>query len=389
MKLRVTCSAGTRTPPKEFLVLPYGTIETTKGTFQFTPDDALALMAERSKHDAEVMIDWEHGALHTTGEPAPAAGWCNLELRSDGVWAVNCRWSPLAAQYLSTGEYRYFSPAYFVDKKTKHIRELINLALTNIPATLDIQPLVAAGQLTHLKEQRMDFLKKLSKYMSDNKLDGKAFSDKSGLPEERLKAMLSDGAGEPSQEEMKACLKAMGMEDGDGGGDGGEEGKQIARNTRGTELDLVALTGHTDPKKQAAELAAMALSRQKVDALEKEMVALRKATEERKRGELIERGKSEGKLTPSLIRFWANRAVAELEEFLNSAPSIVGDEVQRVDPASPVAILTREEREMCAASFMDPAKLAEFKKGEKSGANRQAILNSYLEQPVKRTTAEK
>lgn len=380
----------TREAPKEFLLIPFGTVETTKGTFQFSPEDAKELLAERERHSADVLIDWEHDSLKSNIiGPKPAAGWCNLQLRQDGVWAVIKNWSPTALKYFSTGEYRYFSPTYEVDTKSGHIKVLINLALTNLPATLDIDELVAAGRLTIITTTENDmaspFASKLKKKMSAKKLDLKAASEEYKLSQKRLKELM-DGE-EPTQEEMKSC--GLLGEEGEDDEQDDETSKKISKNSQDDvvepppakkeDLDLVALTGHSDPKKQAMELARMAANSTKVKELEAEVANIKTERIEAKRKALIELGKTEGKLTPPLIRFWQTRPVEEFEEFLASAPSVGGGQVERPAADSPLAILTREEMAMCEATGEDPKKLAEYKKLEQSGEIRQRIRNSYEE----------
>lgn len=137
-----------RKPPTEFKIFPYGTVDTTKGTFKFTPEACDALLEERARHSADVQIDYDHLAIESAKPgDGKAAGWCTLEKRDDGLWAVNVRWTPAAAQMLSDGEYRYFSPFFGATKREKLIVMLMNIAITNLPATYNIEALVAASRL--------------------------------------------------------------------------------------------------------------------------------------------------------------------------------------------------------------------------------------------------
>src|SRR5690606_12606563 len=61
----------------------------------------------------------------------------------DELWATKIKWTPKALQALSDREFRYFSPALMLDSETRVVSQLINCALTNIPATLNQEPLVA------------------------------------------------------------------------------------------------------------------------------------------------------------------------------------------------------------------------------------------------------
>ena len=130
-------------PPRELRVFPFGRVETTKGVFLFDQEAARRVMQAWRDYGNRLSIDYEHQALEPVANgPVPAAGWFDLEVREDGLWAVNVEWTPRAAELLRNREYRYFSPAFYVDEEGR-IVELINLALTNIPATKRMEPLVA------------------------------------------------------------------------------------------------------------------------------------------------------------------------------------------------------------------------------------------------------
>ncbi len=129
--------------PREFRIFPFGRVETTKGVFLFDQEAARRVMQAWRDYGNRLSIDYEHQALEPVSNgPVPAAGWFDLEVREDGLWAVNVDWTPRAMELLRNREYRYFSPAFYVDEEGR-IVELINLALTNLPATKRMEPLVA------------------------------------------------------------------------------------------------------------------------------------------------------------------------------------------------------------------------------------------------------
>jgi phage I-like protein len=138
-------AAADKTPPTEFRIWAYGTVKTTKYADSFlTPESAAAIVAEAEAHGIELSMDYEHAAVGPAdGQPKPAAAWFKLEAREDGLWAVNVRWTPRASKMLSEGEYRHFSPTYRVNDK-REIVAVINIALTNLPATRHQEPLMAA-----------------------------------------------------------------------------------------------------------------------------------------------------------------------------------------------------------------------------------------------------
>jgi phage I-like protein len=137
--------AGGRTPPREFRIWAYGPVKTSKyPAATLDPEGAAEAVKRAAAHGIELSIDYEHAAVGpATGQPAPAAGWFALEARQDGLWAVNVRWTERASSMLAAAEYRHFSPVYRLDEK-RRIVEVVNLALTNLPATVAQAPLVAA-----------------------------------------------------------------------------------------------------------------------------------------------------------------------------------------------------------------------------------------------------
>jgi hypothetical protein len=138
-------------PPSEFRIFTAGAVDTVKGTFVFDDVAAAAVMAEYEKHGIDLMIDYDHASLGTGMSPDPAqagkaAGWFNLQLRNGELWAVNVRWTPPAAEALSRKEWRFMSPAFTTDESGR-VTSLLNVAITNLPATRNLQPLMAASLL--------------------------------------------------------------------------------------------------------------------------------------------------------------------------------------------------------------------------------------------------
>lgn len=131
-------------PPSEFLVWAWGDIETSKGTFLFDAKAAASVMESYLEHGNELFIDYQHlgvdpGARAGDGR---AAGWFRPEVRTDGLWAAGVTWTPAAEEGLRNREWRYFSPAFTTDPENRVIA-LTNIALTNLPATRNMQPLMA------------------------------------------------------------------------------------------------------------------------------------------------------------------------------------------------------------------------------------------------------
>ncbi|WP_394845177.1 phage protease [Pendulispora brunnea] len=133
--------------PTEFRIFQTGWNDTSKGQFLFDDEAAESVIADYEVQGNDLCIDYDHKAVDPDARAGDgrAAGWFQLEVRPDGLWAINVRWTPPAAEAIRNREWRYFSPAFIPDPETRRVLSVINLALTNIPATRHMQPLVAAS----------------------------------------------------------------------------------------------------------------------------------------------------------------------------------------------------------------------------------------------------
>ncbi len=142
----IELSGADGVPPTEFRLFKFGENETTKGKFVLDASGVADLLAERAKRAVDVAVDYEHQTYQSAsnGQPAPAAGWIDIEARADGLWAKNARWTPRATKMFRDGEYKYFSPTFKVDAKGRIVRLMVP-ALTNDPASHGIDALIAAS----------------------------------------------------------------------------------------------------------------------------------------------------------------------------------------------------------------------------------------------------
>jgi len=135
-----------RTPPESFLLLKFGrriyTKDGVEGSFDFDASAADALTAEFNSRSRDLVIDFEHSTL--SGNEAPAAGWIDrLEKTAEGLTAHVKYWTDKAKEYLTQGEYRYFSPTLLFEHGGKTPAALHSVALTNHPALHGVDALVA------------------------------------------------------------------------------------------------------------------------------------------------------------------------------------------------------------------------------------------------------
>jgi phage I-like protein len=156
-------------PVREFLLIPFGTVEVERpfagDSFTFTREHAEAAQRWFESLGRKLAIDYEHQSfdeLNTRPDGLrPAAGWIGgLEVREDGLWAVDVTWTPRAAELLRNGEYRYFSPVIFwADEERTQLAGLGPVALTNDPAMRGVPALAARrrcendGALNSLRRQ--------------------------------------------------------------------------------------------------------------------------------------------------------------------------------------------------------------------------------------------
>lgn len=130
--------------PTEFRLLEAGTTKTTKGNILCDAGHAAGAIAQLAQDGRDLLpIDYDHDMVSMLGSNKKAAGWFKLAARDGALWATNVTWTPAAAKALSEREYRYFSPALFRDGKG-FVTRIINVALTNLPATLNQPALVAS-----------------------------------------------------------------------------------------------------------------------------------------------------------------------------------------------------------------------------------------------------
>lgn len=136
--------------PTEWRLFAAGEIRTTKGTFYFTEESARLVMAAAEAWGNEFSSDYEHAAASgpNAAEGAPASSWYDLEIRQTSagpeLWATNIQWTDRARQMIEAGEYRYISPTFYYDSAGQ-ITGYLNFALTNLPATIGMDQLIAAS----------------------------------------------------------------------------------------------------------------------------------------------------------------------------------------------------------------------------------------------------
>jgi hypothetical protein len=128
----------------EFRIFSAGKVPTRKGTFLFDDQAATSVLKTFREWGIDrLSIDYEHTATSggTASGAAPAAGWFEPEVRKGELWAASVEWTPTAAKMIEDREYRFVSPTFLTEPKTNRVIEVLNVALTNLPATKNARPL--------------------------------------------------------------------------------------------------------------------------------------------------------------------------------------------------------------------------------------------------------
>ena len=100
--------------PTEIRLFAYGENSTSKGVFWLTKDSAKMVMDAAATWGNRYSFDYEHSALDPNVAPHDriAAGWFDLELRDDGLYAVKIEWTARATELLTNKEFKYYSPTF-------------------------------------------------------------------------------------------------------------------------------------------------------------------------------------------------------------------------------------------------------------------------------------
>ena len=304
-----------RVAPSEFRLFRYGVNATMKGDFIFDERSAQATMAQYAKQGVPYMGDYEHMSLVRPPIKAPASITEFVpEIRQDStgkpeLWATQVHWTDDAKAEVEAGHYRLYSPAFMPDRDAdgnptpdNHIDYLINVSLTNLPATYGLQPLVAASaaqtsegdapmeeelkalaeKLVASEKDREEF-KALCQKMSATvlKLTGKSFDDWAKEESDEHEALNeSDEEKElrkKSVPELKSQLKAL----------------------TALSAKLTTLTGKTDPKEALATVALALGQAQELVTLRAKMEADHTLALKTEFDSLLAQAVTGGKLPPA------------------------------------------------------------------------------------------
>jgi phage I-like protein len=343
-----------RVAPSEFRLFRYGVNDTMKGQFVFDEHSAETTMAMYAKQSVPYMGDYEHMSLVKPPIKAPASITEFVPaIRPDAsgkpeLWATQVQWTDDARRELEAGQYRLYSPAFMPDvdesgvpTPDNHINYLINVALTNLPASYGLQPLVAASAAQTSEGDPMDEkLKELAAKLEQAEKDREEFK---GLCQKMSATVLKltgksfdDWAKEESDEHSE--------------GDA-EEAKALTA----LKAKVCEITGKTDLVEATGALVTLGAQSKELVALKADQVKLAAEQAEKDFTALLEKGIAEFKIPPaekeSLIALKADAGVAHAIKYLtgrvSGAALVHGKEPKQPHPASSI---TPERAQVAAIS---------------------------------------
>lgn len=316
--LAKTGADGKLSAPDEFRIFKAGHNDSTKGVFKFTPKAADAVMAEHKKYGNDLSIDYAHAmfAFFTVdpAEAGKAAGWFKPEIRDGELWASQVQWTPAAEKKLLDREYRYISPA-FDHSDDGEIKRLHNVALTNIPALHEIDPLMASSSLL---------------------LGPTEEETETEMTWKQLLAMLKlpETAGEA---EAMAALSAREM----------------------PLVELLAVTGKATAGEALGVVKAWKVAAEETAKLHAELSTIKTAAAKAERQTLLDAGKREGKVPPALEPMLLSMDTEQLKAFLAAMPQVHKPAAQEVAGAGTMTVeVTKEDREVAAMMGLDVKDIA-------------------------------
>jgi phage I-like protein len=333
-------------PPREFRIFKSGTNETTKGVFVFDDEAAALVMSEFEQHMSDgaqgLMIDLEHLSLDNDARnfDPDARGWAQLELRAGELWATAVQWTEDGARRLREKTQRFISPAFARDPETRRITKIINVAITALPATDQLTPLVAANQ----RGDQMDALKEALGLAED------------ATAEDVLNAL---NALKTKLSESEAALAKL------------QDGDDEDEETRKAEASIAAsareATGKTAPDEVSAALVALKSGAGSHTELASEVEALKATLRKRDVREMVRDNVT--KIPPTLEEWALGQTPEALTAYLEKAPVVRKAPAREpTHPTDDEVTLTAEDIEVARQLGNDPADVLKTKKADAARA---------------------
>lgn len=333
-----------RVAPKEIPLWRAGANPTDYGVHVWNERSIAEVLARYNERGNPILIDVEHnGAKRSDGKPAETGGYARLEVRAGVPWLV-FDWSDYGRQQIESGERRFLSPEYDVDKNTGEILALYRVSLVADPGTHRARMLATAS-------------------------NGEQMDPKVILAALRAALAAEDPAVAKESISNLVAELSKSVDGGDGGDAGGmtdpspddaavttDTGDDNADDSSDDNKDKMAATTKPSKKAEPAKPAPVAQPKgDKVSAAADDAVrVIQNAT----RDHLLET--QGGKLDPSIRRWASSQPLEVVRGLLGATPAKETTKTRaKATQGGGVSGLSERELAMCAEKKIDPAKYAE------------------------------
>ncbi|NUP05528.1 MAG: hypothetical protein HOW73_05660 [Polyangiaceae bacterium] len=330
---RVSAAAlviGERKPPAEIQLWNVGENATDYGVHVWNDRSVASVTGRYQARGNPILVDIEHNGskLDGSNEPAETGGYARLEIRDGAPWLA-FEWSDFGREQIATGQRRFLSPEYDVDKTTGEILALYRVSLVADPATHNARVLASAQRVRAERGQPMDLQVILAALRAALSAEDPAVTKESitnllaelekaggGTGEAAPAAAANEGegqtmAGDPESTEQPPKVEAA--------AEGDEKKEPVAANARAS-----AKTAAAPPK-----VAAAAPSTAPDTSVVKVAAAAVRQIEDAQRDHLIA---TQGeRLDPSIRRWASAQPLAIVKGLLDAAPA----KTQTVKTGSP------------------------------------------------------
>jgi len=319
-----------------------GMVRTLKGDLLFDEAAQKSVLAKAADWGNDYCFDYGHAMLSPAPGSRPAdneeaAGWYRLAIDGTNLVTQGLSWIPDAADRLKARKIRYVSPAVRFDQKTRRVTEFINAALTNLPATKGMRPLVAS-RTNEPAPQETSMLKSLLSLLglSSAATEDDALAQIASLA--AFKKELVALSGKASAEEILSEARGW---------------KTASAEVQELKKEVFALSGKTTPAevledvkrwKDHSSAHAKLLGKQEEKKAKKAKKKLKK---------MVAKAIDNGQLPPSLkekaLELGRKSGVEFLEEFLSTFKKIEREpDTEKPGEKGDGKELSKEEKEVCA-----------------------------------------
>jgi hypothetical protein len=343
--IAATSALVAREAPREIQLWNAGANPTDYGVHVWNERSRKEVMSRYAERGNPILLDVEHNGANVEGEPAVTAGYARLELRAGAPWLV-FEWSDFGREQIATGQRRFLSPEYDVDKDTGEILALYRVSLVADPGTHRARMLAASA---NRKDSPMDLAVILAALRAALAAEDPAVCKESisNLLAELSKESGGDTPTEPAMTETDDPPKG-----------GPPSGMQMSADENEDDKEKKAASAPKPaPKSNTIKVTVAADDAVRV---------IQNAT----RDHLIEIHGD--KLVPSIRRWASSQPLEVVKGLLDATPAkeTTKTRASATRGASTGAIeLTDRERAMCAAKNIDPAKYAETRAAIQARSN--------------------